>query len=160
MLALLSPSPAAKDGRMYVSPEHVSDRFCHTGAVPAQDHERLARYVRERREELGLTQEEVATRGGPSTATLRLIENAAGAAYKAKSLRQLEDGLGWARGSAIAVLGGGVPSLATAAVLTGEVPVELRHSLDVLASMRPRVRRAFTEFMEAFAEEDDPTGSG
>lgn len=72
---------------------------------------RLADYVRERRDELGLTQEEVATRGGPSTATLRLIESAAAESYRAKSLRQLEDALGWVPGSARAILADREPHL-------------------------------------------------
>ena len=58
------------------------------------DYPRLGSYVRERRPELGLTQEEIATRGGPSTATLRLIEGGKGP-FRAKSLRQLADALHW-----------------------------------------------------------------
>lgn len=89
----------------------LSKCVCQTGPVADRDWERLARHVRERREELGLTQEEVASRGGPSTATLRLIENNAGDSYRQKSLRQLEDALGWARGSVLAILAGEEPAL-------------------------------------------------
>jgi transcriptional regulator with XRE-family HTH domain len=89
----------------------VPGRVRHTGHVPEPDRRLLARHVRERRDELGLTQEEAAARGGPSTATLRLIENAADASYRPKSLRQLEQVLGWAPGSARAILAGGEPEL-------------------------------------------------
>jgi X-X-X-Leu-X-X-Gly heptad repeat protein len=79
--------------------------------MTSRDWHRLARYVRERRERLGITQEEAATRGGPSTATLRLIENAAQTSYRAKSLRQLEDVLEWAPRSVQDILDGGEPRL-------------------------------------------------
>lgn len=88
-----------------------SERVSHTGQVPAPDRRRLARRVRERRAELGLTQQELAGAGGPSTATLRFLENAAPIAYKGKSLRQLEQSLGWAAGSVKALLDGGEPTL-------------------------------------------------
>jgi transcriptional regulator with XRE-family HTH domain len=77
--------------------------------MPSPDYARLGRYVRERREQLGLTQEEVAGRGGPSTATLRLIENVTGTGYRPKSLRQLADALRWTADSPHAVLYGGEP---------------------------------------------------
>lgn len=74
------------------------------------DWPRLGRYVRERRTELGLTQEEIATRGGPSTATLRLIEGGEQTAFRAKSLRQLADALHWTRESPRAILQGREPA--------------------------------------------------
>ncbi len=73
------------------------------------DWPRLGRYVRERRAELGLTQEEVATRGGPSTATLRLIEGGEHGPFRAKSLRQLADALHWTPESPRAILTGREP---------------------------------------------------
>jgi hypothetical protein len=77
--------------------------------MESRDWSRLARIVRERREDLGITQEQVAGNGGPSTATLRLIEGAAQETYRAKSLRQLEIGLRWMPGSVRSVLNGGDP---------------------------------------------------
>lgn len=74
-----------------------------------RDWQRLARYVRERRDELGLTQEEIATRGGPSTATLRLIETGTQDSYRAKSLRQLAEALRWTPESPRAILAGREP---------------------------------------------------
>lgn len=73
------------------------------------DWPRLGHYVRERRTELGLTQEEIATRGGPSTATLRLIEGGKGP-FRAKSLRQLADALHWTAESPHAILAGREPA--------------------------------------------------
>lgn len=96
-------------------PLDLSNVVCQTVAVASRDWARLARYARERRDELGLTQEEVAARGGPSTATLRIIENldrdnASQSSFRPKSLRQLEDGLGWERGSALTIIAGGEPA--------------------------------------------------
>lgn len=70
------------------------------------DRERVARRVRERRQELGMTQEEVATSGGPSTATLRAIENASPVIPRLKSQRQLENALEWEPGSYRALMRG------------------------------------------------------
>jgi transcriptional regulator with XRE-family HTH domain len=71
--------------------------------------ERLGRAVKARRERLGLTQEEVASRGGPSTATLRNIEGAQGTGYRARTLYQLDEALGWTRGCAVAIAEGEAP---------------------------------------------------
>jgi transcriptional regulator with XRE-family HTH domain len=65
--------------------------------------------VKERREELGLTQEETAAAGGPSTATLRLIENCNAKSYRPKTFRQLDAALRWPPGAARRVLAGHDP---------------------------------------------------
>jgi hypothetical protein len=70
---------------------------------------RLGDAVRRRRERLGLTQEDVASKGGPSTATLRSIEAAAAESYRAKTLYALDEALGWIRGTAVAIAEGEVP---------------------------------------------------
>jgi transcriptional regulator with XRE-family HTH domain len=95
-----------------VSLMDVSGRVGHTDGMNPRDWGRLARYVRERREDLGFTQEDVATKGGPSTATLRLIENGTQETYRQKSLRQLEAALGWEPGSVRKILDGGEPVIA------------------------------------------------
>lgn len=77
-----------------------------------RDWKRLGHYAQQRREQLGLTQQEVAARGGPSTATLRIIESGVEGSYRVKTLRQLDVGLGWAPGSSSAVLRGLEPTLA------------------------------------------------
>lgn len=74
-----------------------------------RDWPRLGRYVLERRNELGLTQEEVAAHGGPSTATIRNIETTGKDVYRAKSLRQIAEALGWTPDSSWAILNGREP---------------------------------------------------
>ncbi|MET8985939.1 helix-turn-helix transcriptional regulator [Nonomuraea wenchangensis] len=75
------------------------------------DWQRLSRFVKERREHLRLTQHDVSARGGPSVATVRNIESAAAEGYRGRTFSQLEDALGWTRGSVDAILHGGQPSL-------------------------------------------------
>ena len=74
-----------------------------------QDWQRLAKCVRDRRGDLGLTQEEVSAAGGPSTPSLRVIERGQQSRYKPASLRRLENALQWQRGSVRAILDGGEP---------------------------------------------------
>jgi hypothetical protein len=74
-----------------------------------RDWQRLADAVRERRTELGLTQEDARAAGGPSTATLRLIEGALQDSYQPSTLRELEKALRWERGSVVRILAGGDP---------------------------------------------------
>lgn len=79
------------------------------GVARNEDWHRLADEVRARRTELDLTQEDVRAAGGPSTATMRLIEGGLQTSYMPAILRRLEDALHWKRGSVRAVLGGGSP---------------------------------------------------
>ena len=76
-----------------------------------QDWSHLGRLVRERRTELGLTQAEVHGAGGPSPATLYLIETGGRGSYRPQVLRRLERALGWRAGSVRRVLAGGQPML-------------------------------------------------
>jgi transcriptional regulator with XRE-family HTH domain len=76
-----------------------------------QDWSRLGRLVRDRRTELGLTQAEVHTAGGPSPATLYLLETGGRDSYRPQVLRRLERALGWRAGSVRRVLAGGQPML-------------------------------------------------
>lgn len=71
-----------------------------------QDWRRLASKVIERRNELGLTQEDVRAAGGPSTATMRLVEGALQDSYKDASLARLERALQWRVGSIDRILQG------------------------------------------------------
>jgi hypothetical protein len=75
-----------------------------------KDWDRLAEYVRERRVELGLTQEDIRMEGGPSTATMRLIEGALQENYQPATLRDLEKALQWEHGSVRRILSGGEPA--------------------------------------------------
>lgn len=73
--------------------------------------QRLGRYVKERRERLRLTQHDVASMGGPSVATVRNIEAAIHTSYRGKTFTQLEDVLGWERGSVNDILRGEEPRI-------------------------------------------------
>ena len=85
----------------------------------ADDWQRLAGMARKRREDLGLTREQIAAAGGPSATTQQHIEAAKQSSYRPVILRRLEQALGWERGSVRAVLDGGGPSPAVPAVTTG-----------------------------------------
>lgn len=113
---------------------------------------RLATAIYERMTELGLTQEDVAQAGGPSTTRLRQIDAIANRGgrvigFKPHTLRNLDTALRWEQGSASDVLAGGNPRpLPGPAVLRGEngkqgtfvvVPPELA---DALAKMSPAER--------------------
>lgn len=76
----------------------------------ANDWRRLGKYVEERRRGLGLTQEDVRARGGPSTATMRLIEGALQDSYRPSILGRLERSLDWSAGSVQAILEGSEPT--------------------------------------------------
>ena len=68
----------------------------------------LATVVRRRRERLGITQDDVATKfDGPSVATMNTIENAQGESYRAKTLFALDRALSWERGTSVQLLEGG-----------------------------------------------------
>lgn len=77
----------------------------------AKDWQRLAKYVVDRRNAYGWTQEDVRAAGGPSTATMRLIEGARQDSYKPRVLASLERALLWRPGSVDAILNGGDPTL-------------------------------------------------
>lgn len=68
----------------------------------------LARAVVKRRSQLGLTQEQITARGGPSTATLRLIESAGQESYRGRTLFALDLALGWDEGTSLAISRGEV----------------------------------------------------
>jgi len=76
-----------------------------------QDWLHLAQLIRERRMELGLTQAQVHSAGGPAPATLYLLENGCRSSFSPQILRRLERALGWRAGSIRRVLAGGRPAL-------------------------------------------------
>ena len=76
-----------------------------------QDWLYLAQLIKERRLELGLTQAEVHSAGGPAPATLYLLENGCRTSFSPQILRRLERALGWRTGSIRRVLAGGRPAL-------------------------------------------------
>lgn len=72
--------------------------------------DKLGTEVRRRRTELGLTQEQVAERGGPSTPTLRTLENNRANRLSPRLRRSLERSLHWATGSVDDILAGDSPT--------------------------------------------------
>lgn len=111
-----------------------------------------------------MTQEEVATSGGPSTATLRLIENASPTTPRPKSLRQLENALEWAPGSYRALLAGGEPT----EKVTVHTPVypERRYSdprleaIWEITELPEKVRRGLIRFAEGYLADHDERRAG
>lgn len=73
------------------------------------DVERFGRIVRARREQLGLQQEDLKARGGPSSTTMSQVENGRGTP-STLILRRLDKGLDWQAGSALEALSGGDPT--------------------------------------------------
>jgi transcriptional regulator with XRE-family HTH domain len=75
------------------------------GDLPAKNYEHLGRVVLRWREDLGLSQREVAARGGPSDTTQSAIEAGEWRSIKpAQTLRKIDYGLQWPGGTARRVL--------------------------------------------------------
>lgn len=72
---------------------------------------RLAHFVRMRREELGMTQNQVQMAGGPSAAAVRYIEAGKETRPTARTINALERALGWTSGSIQVILDGGDPTV-------------------------------------------------
>ncbi|MGI6797989.1 helix-turn-helix domain-containing protein [Gordonia sihwensis] len=140
--------------------------------VGCADAARLGRFVKDRREELGLRQDELGRRGGPSTTTLTKVENAVTPQLAAVTLLRLDMGLGWEPGSSARVLAGGHPSVvsgesvADREVAPAGVETLLEASLHLLRSgrgdlARPLLVQAIRELAEtgvaARADETPPT---
>lgn len=75
------------------------------------DKQRLAAYVAARRNELGLNQADAAVAGGTSLSSWNIIENPKASAPQGATLAAVDRALGWAPGSARAVLDGGEPTM-------------------------------------------------
>lgn len=76
----------------------------------------LAKHVRTRRHELGMTLLEMSSKGGPSHMTILNIENGKRAKYRADTLLKLDTALDWPVGSAVQLLENDTPP--------AEVPIE------------------------------------
>jgi hypothetical protein len=120
---------------------------------------RLAEYVARRRNELGLTQGEVYAAGGPSVATMRMIEGALQAGYRGNILGRLEQALQWRSGSVQAVLAGGepAPSDRPAGEPTKPLPPEVRRWLAIMADpdVPPETKRRMRLQMRLWVEQVD-----
>lgn len=80
---------------------------------------RLGTLVKQRRDELELTQSQVQERGGPSPALIRSIETGRARTMSRSKRRDLERALGWRIGSIDDILDSGEPALSTEAL---EIP--------------------------------------
>lgn len=114
---------------------------------PTPDYGNLARHVKQRRDELGLTADDVAARGGPGRATLSKMENAHTVTYRPSVLRDLDRALGWIPGSARSCLNGGEP-LGTHDTggewlfqVFADMPVSPRVKLELLHRLQAQVLR-------------------
>ena len=106
----------------------------------ALDINRLGRAVRERRDELDMTQLDVASAGGPSNSTLTKLESGEADAVSAATLRKLDAGLDWQAGTARALLRGEVPVSAMTSSLEEFTDVELAEELARRIRQREDVR--------------------
>lgn len=89
------------------------------------DWERLADMVRRRREALGLTQVQLAERTGLTDTTIGNLEGGRRFKRVPASVPAVEQGLGWAPGSARVVLAGGEPTLI--AEVADSMPLDERY---------------------------------
>lgn len=88
--------------------------FPYTLSVMEQDIKRLGSYVEARRKNLGLSQADLAARGGPSDTTVSKIEMGRTRRILPKTARELDLALEWLPGSAESVMSGGEPGDAIA----------------------------------------------
>jgi DNA-binding XRE family transcriptional regulator len=79
--------------------------------APAPESARLAAHMRTRRDEMDLTQDQLAQRAEVSVTTIRGIEQGGPHRPRTKIAGRLETALGWQRGSIRAILAGGEPVL-------------------------------------------------
>ncbi|WP_326603404.1 helix-turn-helix domain-containing protein [Rhodococcus sp. PD04] len=78
--------------------------------MKASNRVRFGRIVRERREALGMTQDDVTAAGGPSDTTQTRIERAEGSEPTATTRNRFDHALRWEPGSAARVWAGGHPA--------------------------------------------------
>lgn len=102
-----------------------------------QDWQRLADKVVARRTSLGMTQQSVQAAGGPSVATMRLIEGGQPKTYRGTILGRLEKALQWQSGSVDSVLEGGDPIEAASASAEAK-PSPPGHPLEATPLETPR----------------------
>lgn len=91
--------------------------------VPDEGPERLIHFVKQRLADLGITQEELAARGGPDRSTLGKLRSRPGQhTPTVATLVAYDDTLGWERGSSAVVLLGGTPQEAHTAAGGATLP--------------------------------------
>ncbi|HEY3925239.1 MAG TPA: hypothetical protein VGL75_11820 [Acidothermaceae bacterium] len=122
--------------------------------------QRVGRIVKERRERLRLSQEEVKSRGGPSTTNMTAIENGARdfSTYTGRTIAGLEDALGWEQGSIDRILEGGEAALRTSAPATPGLPVGSRVDPDALADALKQMQSGLDAIAAMLQETRGPEG--
>lgn len=99
--------------------------------MSAVDMKFVGKIVRDRREKLGLSQEDVAANGGPSTTTLSKIENGDAGTIRARTARDLERVLGWSQHSINALMHDGQePQIDNSPAVLLSVSSQEREKLD------------------------------
>lgn len=98
-----------------------------------RDWPRLSTAIRARREELGLTQPELASAAGISVSTVQILESGRTRARIPTTMASIEEALQWTPGSAADVLGGGRPTPApqttTSHPAVEGMPLRVQHEL-------------------------------
>jgi transcriptional regulator with XRE-family HTH domain len=104
---------------------------------------RVGARARQRREDLGLTQEAVAHAAGVATSTIRLIETARQSRYQPTTLRSVSIALDWPPGAIDAIRKGGEPEDAAAprdSLIGGRERTVEERLADLEAQMREILR--------------------
>jgi transcriptional regulator with XRE-family HTH domain len=116
------------------------------------DWDRLARAIRERRQVLGLTQQQLADAAGVTRTTIKNLEGARQPTKRPPaSLPSVEQALGWSLGSARAVLAGGEPTLGAAAPADPDSRYEIEYDPDAPEGVGMIVRNTVIEVIGVLA---------
>ena len=134
-----------------------------------KNNKHFAAVVRETMSRLGLTQADVADRGGPSDTTLRKILDREPVGISPATLKKLDDAFGWNAGSAAATLEGGSPTVTNTirgrsgeVVLmtyggedTGQESLELLRLATIVTDARDNLKKESTPLHRTLARELD-----
>ncbi|WP_441964645.1 helix-turn-helix domain-containing protein [Mycolicibacterium houstonense] len=122
--------------------------------VPKQGPERLIHFVKQRLSDLGITQEELAARGGPDRSTLGKLRSRPGQQTPTvATLLAYDDTLGWDRGSAAVTLLGGTPQEAQSATCGATLDIDEKTAR--LISQADRHSQKLAELLAAATAESD-----
>lgn len=143
--------PTPPPGALGLSiPDWTCRTFLRLSVVVSDDWNHLGEMARARRKELGLTQEDIKKRGGPSPALVRQIENGRYDAEMQPSVRRsYERALEWTAGSLDRLLVWGEASPLTD---RDETPPETDDPLEKVNRVQVEFERAITHFVQAEAE--------
>jgi transcriptional regulator with XRE-family HTH domain len=98
----------------------------------------LGDYVKARRGELDLSQEQLAAEAAVSTSTVRFIEKGGSRHFGARTERMLEAALGWTAGSIEAILAGGAPTVLGDGERPAREPGDVSRQLGYLTAILDR----------------------